>query len=176
MGQVFKGIVLTFTGPHRRRAYGITLGLGTVITAFYLVMLPSSAVGGFSLIALHYLTPELALAAVALGYGFALALEINASALARRSRTAEVVGAGGLLAAVLPGSLCCTSIIPSLLAAFGASVPTILGTTGKIASVFALYEDAFIAASITGVALSIIFAARSCAANCSLPAPQRGSP
>jgi hypothetical protein len=176
MGQVFRGISLTFGGPRRSRAYGIALGLGSVITAFYLIMLPSSAVGGFSLIALHYLTPLFALAAAALGYGFALALAINASALAQRSRSAGVVGVGGLLAAVLPGSLCCTPIIPSLLAAFGASVPTVLGTTGKIASVFARYEGAFIAASIAGVALSIILAARSCAASCSLPTPQRGSP
>lgn len=174
MGQVLRGIALAFAGPSRARAYGIALGLGTAITAFYLVMLPSSAVGGFSLIALHYLTPALALAAAALGYGFALALAVNASALTQRSRAAGAVGVGGLLAAVLPGSLCCTSIIPSLLAAFGASVPTILGTTGKIASVFAVYEGAFIAASIAGVALSIILAARSCAASCSLPT-QRGS-
>jgi hypothetical protein len=175
VSQVFRGIALTFAGPRRARAYGIALGLGSVITAFYLVMLPSSAVGGFSLIALHYLTPALALAAAALGYGFALALAVNASALTLRSRAAGAVGIGGLLAAVLPGSLCCTSIIPSLLAVFGASVPTILGTTGKIASVFAVYEGAFIAVSIAGVAFSIILAARSCAASCSLPTHQRGS-
>lgn len=175
MGQVLQGIALTFAGPKRWRTYGVALGLGTIITAFYLVMLPSSAVGGFSLIALHYLTPGLALAAAALGYGFALALAINAGAVAQRNRTAGVVGVGGLLAAVLPGSLCCTSIIPSLLAAFGASVPTILGTTGKIASIFAVYEGGFIAASIAGVALSIVLAARSRAATCSLPTHQRGS-
>src|SRR5579875_2604537 len=127
MGQVLRGIALTYAGPRRGRAYGITLGLGTALTAFYLVMLPSSRVGGFS-----------------------------------------------LLAAVLPGSLCCTSIIPSLLAVFGASVPTILGTTGKIASVFALYEGVFIAASLAGVALSIVLAARSRAAHCLLP--HEGSP
>jgi hypothetical protein len=175
MGQVLRGIALTYAGPRRGRAYGITLGLGTALTAFYLVMLPSSRVGGFSLLAVHYLTPELALAAAVLGYGFALALAINASALAtQRSRAAGLVGVGGLLAAVLPGSLCCTSIIPSLLAVFGASVPTILGTTGKIASVFALYEGVFIAASLAGVALSIVLAARSRAAHCLLP--HEGSP
>lgn len=126
MGQVVRGITLTFSGPRSGRAYGIVLGLGTVLTAFYLVVLPSSAVGGFSLLAVHYLTPTLALCAVALGYGFAAAIAINMSALTQRSRAAGVVGVGGLLAAVLPGSLCCTSVIPSLLAAFGASVPTIL--------------------------------------------------
>jgi hypothetical protein len=176
MGQVFSGIALTFTGPRRWQAYGIFISLGTLVTAFYLVMLPSSAVGGLSLVALRYLTPAFALAAAALGYGFALAIAINASSLAQRSRAAGVVGVGGLLAAVLPGSLCCTPVIPSVLAAFGASVPTILGTTGKIASVFASYEGAFITASIAGVALSIILAARSRAAKCSLQAHPGGTP
>jgi hypothetical protein len=172
MGQALRGIALTFTGPGRGRAWSVLLGLGTLITAFYLVMLPSSAVGGFSLVALQYLTPALAVVAVLLGYGFALTLALNASAFEQRSRAAGAVGIGGLLAAVLPGSLCCTSIVPSILAALGASVPTVLGTTGKIASVFAVYEDVFIAASIVGVALSIVLSARSCAASCS-PATQR---
>lgn len=175
MGQVLRGIALTFTGPRRARAYGITLGLGTALTGLYLVMLPSSAVGGFSLVALQYLTPPLALAAAVLGYGFALTLAINASALAQRSRAAGAVGLGGLIAAALPGSLCCTSVIPSLLAAFGASIPTVLGTTGKIASVFAVYENAFIAVSIAGVVISIVLAARSGASSCSLPAHEKGS-
>lgn len=169
MGQVVRGIALTFTGPGRIRAFAIALGLGSLLTAFYLVMLPSAAVGGFSFVALQYLTPPLAVIAAVLGYGFALSLAINASALAQRNRVAGAVGVGGLLAAVLPGSLCCTSIIPSLLAAFGASVPTVLGTTGKIASIFANYEDAFIALSIAGIALSVVLAARSRAAHCAIP-------
>ena len=166
MARVARGIALAFEGKQRKHSAAITLGFGTLITAFYLVMLPSSAVGGFTLIALHYLTPFLALAAIALGYGFALTIAINVSAVAQRSRASGAVGIGGLLAAVLPGSLCCTSVVPSLLAALGASTPTILGTTGKIQSIFATYEGAFIAASLVGVALSIVLAARSCGSSC----------
>ncbi len=166
--QLGVALTLTFRGPGAPLAYAITFGLGTVITAFYLVMLPSSSVGGFSLTAVQYLTPALALAAAALGYGFALMIAINISSLAQRSRTAEAAGLAGLLAAVLPGSLCCTSVVPSLLAAFGASVSTVIGTTGKIQSVFGLYEDEFIAASVVGVALSVILAARNRVAHCSL--------
>jgi hypothetical protein len=166
--QVAQGIALTFHGARAALSYTILVGLGTAVTLLYFVVLPSSTVGGFSLLALHYLTPSLALAAAALGYGFALAIAINASSWAQRSRTAEAVGLGGLLAGILPGSLCCTSIVPSLLAAFGASVPTVLGTTGKIASIFAVYEDAFIATSIAGVALSVVLAARSRVSSCSL--------
>jgi hypothetical protein len=166
MRQVATGIALTFAGPQKWSSCAITLGFGTVITVFYLVMLPSLAVGSFSLITLRYLTPSLALAAAALGYGFAATIAINVSSLAQRSRTADITGVGALLGALLPGSLCCTSIVPSLLAAFGASVSTVLGTTGKIQSAFARFEGAFIAASIAGVALSVVLAARSRAASC----------
>ncbi len=168
--QVSQAIGLTFHGPEAMRSYTITLGLGTGLTGFYLIMLPSSAVGGFSPIALHYLTPTLALAAAALGYGFALAIAVNVGSFTQRSRTAEVAGIGGLLAGILPGSLCCTSIVPSLLAAFGASAPAVLGTTGKIQSIFALHENAFIAASVAGVALSVILAARNRVSSCSMQA------
>lgn len=166
--QVRTALYLTFTGPPGFRSYAVLFGLGSAATAFYLIMLPSSAVGGFSFAAVRYLTPGLALAAAALGYGFALAVAINVGALSRRSRSAEVVGVGGLLASILPGSLCCTSLIPSLLAALGASTPTILGTTGRLQSIFALHEGAFIAASIVAVALSIVLAAVNRTATCAL--------
>jgi hypothetical protein len=169
--QAGSAFALTFRGPGAPLAYAITFGLGTALTAFYLVMLPSSAVGGFSLVALRYLTPALSLSAASLGYGFALTIAINAGSSAQRSRTAEAAGIGGLLAAILPGSLCCTSIVPSALAALGASVPTVLGTTGKIQSIFGLYESAFIAASIAGVALSIVLAAHNRVSHCALQSP-----
>ncbi|GAC1550206.1 MAG: hypothetical protein NVS3B16_24430 [Vulcanimicrobiaceae bacterium] len=166
--QVATAISITFRGAGARLAYALFVGLGTAATAFYLVMLPSSSVGGFSFAALHYLTAPLALAAVVLGYGFALAVAINLGAFSQRSRTAEVAGVGGLLAAILPGSLCCTSLVPTALAALGASATTVLGTTGKIQSIFAEYEGAFIVASIAGVLLSILLAARSRVAACAL--------
>ncbi|GAC1656607.1 MAG: hypothetical protein NVS4B3_22430 [Gemmatimonadaceae bacterium] len=166
--QVAHAIAVTFRGPTAVRALAILLGLGSIATAFYLIMLPSSAVGGFSLMALRYLTPTLAIAAATLGYGFALAIAINVGALRRRSHAAEAAGVGGLIASALPGSLCCTSIVPTVLATLGASTPTILGTTGKIQSVFALHEGAFIIASIVGVLLSIVLAAYNRTAVCSI--------
>ena len=166
--QVAAAIALTFHGKSAALAYALLFGLGTIATAFYLVMLPSSSVGGLSLVALRYLTIPLALAAIVLGYGFALALAINLGAFSQRSRTAEVAGVGGLLAAILPGSLCCTSLVPTALAAFGASATTVLGTTGKIQSIFAQYESAFIVASIFGVLLSIVLAARNRVSACAI--------
>lgn len=166
--QVASAIRVTFQGKGAPLAYGLLLGLGTLATAFYLVMLPSSSVGGFSLVALQYLTVPLAFAAFVLGYGFALAIAINLGAFSQRSRTAEVAGIGGLLAAILPGSLCCTSLVPTALATLGASATTVLGTTGKIQSIFARYEDVFILVSIAGVMLSIVLAARNRVSACAI--------
>ena len=168
IGQASLALAMTFRGPGASRAFAWLLGLGTVATAFYLVMLPSSSTGGFSLEALHYLTPALTLAAIVLGYGFALAVAINLGAFSQRSRSAEAVGLGGLFAAILPGSLCCTSLVPTALAALGASATTVLGTTGRIQSIFALHENVFIAVSIAGVLLSIVLAVRNRAASCAI--------
>ena len=140
---------------------------GVVATAFYLVMLPSPSVGGFSLIALRYLTPGLALVAVLLGFGLSATLAINITALGT-SASSNAAGLGGFIASVLPGSLCCTSVIPSLLALAGASAPSILTSTGKIQSIFALHETMFLALSVVGVITSVFLAARSAASNCLL--------
>lgn len=142
--------------------------LGTGATMFYLFMLPSPAVGRLSAAALRYLTPPLAAAAIMLGFGFALAVVINAGAIAQRRHTAEVVGIGGLIASLLPGSLCCTSGIPSLLAVLGLSTSSILGTTGRIQSIFALHENAFIAVSVAAVLVSILLAVRNRTSACAI--------
>lgn len=168
ISQVSTALAMTFRGSGAGRAYALLFGLGTTATAFYLVMLPSSSTGGFSLEALRYLTVPFALAAIVLGFGFALAIAINLGAFSQRSRSAEAVGLGGLLAAVLPGSLCCTSLVPTALAALGASATTVLGTTGRIQSIFALHENAFIAVSIAGVILSVVLAARNRVASCAI--------
>ncbi|GAC1403122.1 MAG: hypothetical protein NVSMB64_04210 [Candidatus Velthaea sp.] len=166
--QVKTALDLTFRGPGSRRAFAILGGAGTAATTFYLFMLPSPAVGGLSPIALRYLTPFLAIAAVTLGFGFALAIAINVGALAQRRASAEIVGIGGLLASVLPGSLCCTSVVPSLLALLGLSSTSIIGTTGRIQSIFVLHENEFIVASVAAVLLSVYLAARNRTAGCKI--------
>lgn len=163
--QVESALTATFRGPRSIRAYVIFLGVGVLATAFELIALPSPAVGGLSFSALRFLTPWLAAAAAFIGFGFGLSLALNADVTVGR-RTSRAAGVGGMLASVLPGSLCCTSIVPSLLAALGASAPTVLGTTGKIQAIFALHEDAFLAASLAGVALSLGLAISSRAATC----------
>ena len=130
-------------------------------------MLPSPAVGGFSPVALRYLTPPLAVLAVALGFGLGATLAINLTAV-KKSGTSGAVGFAGVISSVLPGSLCCTSVVPSLLALAGSSASSIIGSTGKIQSIFALHENAFLLASLAGIILSVVLAARNAASRCTL--------
>jgi len=171
VGQVARGFNLTFTGSRKSGALLILLVGGAAATTFYLFLLPSPAVGGISPMAFHYLTPPLTVLAILFGFGLSATLAINFSAL-KRSKAAGVAGLGGLLTSVLPASLCCTSAVPSLLALAGASASTIIGSTGKIQSIFALHENVFLGASLAGVFLAVILAAGNAAAGCAVAGPQ----
>ncbi len=164
-GQVAQGFAVTFSGPPKFRAFAILFIVGAGATIFYLFMLPSPAVGGLSAAALHYLTPLLVILAILLGFGLSATLAINLTAL-KKSTSSRAVGVMGVLSSVLPGSLCCTSIVPSMLALAGASAPSIIGSTGKIQSVFALHENGFLLASLAGVVLSVALAARNASSSC----------
>ncbi|MCW1302601.1 MAG: hypothetical protein QXX36_03175 [Candidatus Rehaiarchaeum fermentans] len=49
-----------------------------------------------------------------------------------------------IITTILPGSLCCTSVIPSILALIGFSTSFLVGNTGKIQSIFSVYGPLFI--------------------------------
>jgi len=165
VGQVARGFSLTFTGSRKTGALLMLFVGGAGATTFYLFLLPSPAVGGISPVALHYLTPPLTMLAILFGFGLSATLALNFSAV-KRSKASGAAGLGGLLTSVLPASLCCTSVVPSLLALAGASAPTIIGSTGKIQSIFALHENVFLGASLTAVLVAVVLAARNAASSC----------
>ena len=90
----------------------------------------------------------------------ALSLVMNAFAFANRITASEKISLGAIIMAVLPSSLCCTSVIPAILATFGASTATIIGATGALQGPFATYEILFIATSIGFFLLSIFLVSR----------------
>lgn len=170
LNRCFAAFSMTFGGQHSRRSLALFLGIGVLVTAFYLVLLPSAYVGGFSLVALQFLTPGLAAAAAFLGFGLALVLAMNLAAFGKRSRLASGLSFGAMLTSVLPGALCCTSVIPVALATLGAAAPTVLATAGKFQAVFGLYQGAFVGAAIAAIALAIVLAAYNLTSNCTIKA------
>ena len=93
----------------------------------------------------------------------ALSLVMNSFAFVNGAALSGKAGLGAVIAAIIPSGLCCTSAIPAILAAFGASTATVIGVTGELQGPFATYETLFITISIGLLLLSVLLASRNIA-------------
>ncbi|MDE2573639.1 MAG: hypothetical protein KGM44_14080 [bacterium] len=152
----------------------IVVAVGSLVAMFYAVALPSATYGALSLGAVRFLTPGLAVAALLLGYGSATTLAMNLAAGGNGSLRggSGAFGMSGLLASLLPATLCCTPVIPLMLAAIGVSAPVIFRTSGIFQAFFAIHAAAFIAGSVAVVLLSTWLAAYNLTSYCPL-APEK---
>ncbi|MCL4364998.1 hypothetical protein M1590_01600 [Candidatus Marsarchaeota archaeon] len=96
----------------------------------------------------------------------ALSLVMNAFVFKRGIAKGGKLGFGAVAATIIPSGLCCTSVIPAILAALGASTPTVIGITGVLQGPFATYEPLFLAISIGLLVISIILTGRSISKCC----------
>jgi hypothetical protein len=154
-----------FTAPALARSVLLLVLIGTPLTVFYLVALPAERFGALAWGALQFLTPGDAVAAVVIGLGVPLSIALNVTAQRARA-TQTTLTFGGVIAALLPSSLCCTTLIPSALAALGASAPAIMHVSGKFQGFFAEYAAAFIGFAVAAVLFSLWLAASNLAAGC----------
>ncbi len=90
-----------------------------------------------------------------IGVMLSLTMVMNAFSFANGAAKGGKTGLGAALIALIPGSLCCSPVIPALLAVFGASTATIIRVTGTIQGPFAAYETEFIVVSIVLLFLSV---------------------
>ncbi len=84
----------------------------------YVFTLPATYTGGvIGLVSLRYLNLELALLSLALAAALSLALTLNVYAY-RRAGDRRICGvtAGAMFSSFLPASICCTPVVPALLA------------------------------------------------------------
>ncbi len=129
----------------KNRVYALIFGLlFTSIFIIYFYLLVSSATGLIDFRG-YYLYFDL-ISAVVISLLVGLVITLNIYSYRISIRTSKKFSLGSIIGAVLPSSLCCTSIIPSFMAVLGFSTPFIVGNTGKIQSIFAVYGPAFIAA------------------------------
>ena len=96
------------------------------------------------------------IASVLISVLLALSLVMNAFAFVNGAALSGKASFGAVMAAIIPSGLCCTSVIPAILAALGASTTTIIGITGELQGPFATYETLFITFSIGILLLSIL--------------------
>jgi fermentation-respiration switch protein FrsA (DUF1100 family) len=146
-------------------------GLFALAVTGYLVTLPASYTGGtIGVRNLRYLNAELVCFSVALATLLSLTLALNVYAFraSMRGRGAGL-SAAAVLASLVPSSLCCTSLVPSLLAALGASTPQIFGLAGRVQGTVARYEVLFLVAALLLLLGSLDLAARSVLGACAAP-------
>lgn len=155
---------------HARLYRYLAVALFLPALGLYLLTLPAAYTGGaIGLISLRYLNGELVFFATALALLLSLVLTLNVySVRASFRRQGTGLSAGAVLASLIPSSVCCTSLVPSLLAAVGASTPQIFGLTGRIQGTVARYEPLLLAAALVLLLFSWQLAARNILGICRL--------
>ncbi|MDA8056883.1 MAG: hypothetical protein M0032_02760 [Actinomycetota bacterium] len=132
------------------RLVGFVVAAG-VVAFFYTLLLPFDYTQRFELANWDYLDAYLLTWAIVLGLAMGLVVSVQVYAM-RRIAAARAAGgvAGGVafVASLLPSFLCCTPIIPSLLAFVGVSGVGLYTTTGTLQHFFAVHQTEFLSASL----------------------------
>lgn len=156
--------------------------LSAAITAAYSITLPFAFTQRLSLRNWQFLTPRLLGFAIALGIGMAFLLMVQVyafrrAAAARRATGDKALSGFALVMSLLPTFLCCTPVIPTVLATFGLSAISVYSTTRSLQRFFEIHQTAFIAASLALLALTAWWSLRGVAratcfseTGCELPA------
>ena len=161
---------------HARPYRYLALGVFALALTLYVFTLPAAYTGGVvGLISLRYLDAQLFSFSIALAALLSLALTLNVYAFraSARQRSGGLT-LGALLSSLAPASVCCTPLVPTLLAIFGATTPQIFGLTGRIQGLFATYEPLILAFALILLIFSVRLGARSVLGFC--PLPERSIP
>ena len=161
---------LVFRAPRYRL---LALGLFALVLAVNLFTLPATYTGGVvGLISLRYLTVELGIFAVTLAVLFSLVLTLDVYAFRAAIRQRDKsLSLGALLAGFLPAGICCTPLVPTMLAIMGAPPPQIFGLTGRVQGFVAAYESLFLAFAVALLLFALRLVTRQISGSC--PVPER---
>jgi len=103
-------------------------------------------------------------ASASLGIMLSLSIILNIFAFSRSSiNHVDKASIGAVITSIAPLALCCSTIIPSVLAAIGMGASAIISTAGYIQGPLAVYEPVLLAVSFVLLALSIYITSRSIA-------------
>lgn len=143
----------------RDRANMLLFAVLTVaITLAYSLTLPFAFTQRLSLRNWQFLTPRLLGFAIALGIGMAFLLTVQVHAFRRaaaaRASGDKALSGFALVVSLLPTFLCCTPVIPTVLATFGLSAISVYSTTRSLQRFFEIHQTAFITASLALLALT----------------------
>jgi hypothetical protein len=122
----------------------------TALVAFlYSILLTFPFTQRLSLANWHYLNPELTGFSLAFGLVLGWIVTLQAYAIGRLAQGhGQGLTFGAIVGSLLPSMLCCTPVVPTVLALFGLSTVSIYGLSGRIQSFFALHERYILLASL----------------------------
>ncbi|TCO59286.1 hypothetical protein [Actinocrispum wychmicini] len=135
------------TSPGRLVGFAVA---AVVTGVAYTILLPFGYTQRFSTANWAYLTPAMIAWSVILGLGMAFVLVVQIYAIRQVAAGRSAVTAGWLavLGSLLPSLLCCSPVLPTLLAFVGLSTAQVYGTTGAWQYFFATHQTEFLAGSL----------------------------
>lgn len=126
------------------RSYqALAAGLGAGLTVMYMVLLPSLIIGKITLQSLGYITPVEFAFSVLMGSALSLVLVMNIYALRRAKGCSRKSVALSIVAGILPNSLCCTTLIPTVIGLLAVSTSVLFTVSPAIQAFLARYATAF---------------------------------
>jgi hypothetical protein len=131
--------------------------VSAVVALGYSLLLPFDYTQRFELANWHYLDTRLLAWSIVLGAGMGLVLSVQVYAMRRIARAQAAAGTAGgvaVVASLAPSFLCCTPVIPTVLAFVGVSGVGLYGTTGTLQHFFAVHQTQFLAASLALLAVT----------------------
>ncbi len=138
--------------------------LAAAISVLYTILLPFEFTQRLSFRNWHYLTPYLFGWGILIGVGMALVIVLQVCSMrVIGSSRSGALGCFAFIGSILSSLLCCTPIIPTLLAFIGMSAVSVYGTTGALQHFFATNQTELLSGSAGLLATSIWWALRSIA-------------
>lgn len=140
------------------RSLIVLLLTGAVVTFLYSLLLPFQYTQRLSPANWHYLNAELATFSAIFGLlmGVIVTLQVYATGEVAERRRGRL-SALAIIPGLLPTMLCCTPVVPTILALIGLSTAGIYGTSGLIQSFFAREETYFLLATLGLLGASILW-------------------
>ncbi len=140
----------------RSRAYQAFAGvLGSSLALLYMILLPSLILGRVSLQALEYITPTEFVFAVLMGSTLSLVLVMNVYALKMSKACSRKAVTLSVVASILPNSLCCTPIIPTVIGLLAVSTSVLFSVSPAIQAFLGRYAIGFYLLSLLSLLYSL---------------------
>lgn len=134
----------------------VAIGAFTLLLPFYATMLPAAFTGGrIGWVSLRLLTPLDAAIALALAVFLALTMAMVAMLLRDGRRASKAVAGSGAVIGLVTPLLCCSPLLPTLLAGLALVFPALANAAaGSVQGFIATHETAILSASVALTALA----------------------